>query len=171
MRFVELSTIANIATALAVLTAVVFGLFEMRRARQEREERAAFSAIQAIMTPAWMKSAALVLAIPEGTSAAQIANDPNLRAAAESIAIILEGIGYSVFLRIVPISVVDDFVGGATRVAWKKLRPFIELERARQGTEKSWEWFQWLAEQLERHGTSRTSLTVGAAVAYKDWKP
>ena len=167
----ELSTLANIATALTVLAAVVFGLFEMRRARQEREERAAFNAIQAIMTPAWMKSAARVLAIPEGASAAQIGSDPEVRAAAESIAIILEGLGYSVFLRIVPLSLVDDFVGGAARVAWKKLRPFIEFERDRQGSQKSWEWFQWLAEQLERHGTGRTSLTVGAAIAYRDWKP
>jgi hypothetical protein len=168
---VDLSTLANIATALTVLAAVVFGLFEMRRARQEREERAAFSAIQAIMTPAWMNSAARVLAIPEGATAADIASDPGLCTAAQNIAIILEGIGYSVFLRIVPISVVDDFVGGAARVAWKKLRPFIEFERTRQGSEKSWEWFQWLAEQLERHGKSRTSLTVGAAAAYRDWKP
>ena len=32
----ELSTVANIATALTVLTAVVFGLIEMRRARKEQ---------------------------------------------------------------------------------------------------------------------------------------
>ena len=31
---VNLSTVANIATALTVLTAVVFGLIEMRRARK-----------------------------------------------------------------------------------------------------------------------------------------
>ena len=167
----DLSTIANIATALTVLAAVVFGLFEMRRARQEREERAAFTAIQAIMTPAWMSSSVLVLSIPEGATAEDIGTDPQLRAAAQNIAIILEGIGYSVFLRIVPLSLVDDFVGGATRVAWKKLRPFLEFERQRAGSQKSWEWFQWLAEQLERHGKSRTSLTVGAATAYRDWTP
>jgi hypothetical protein len=39
---VDLSTVANIATALTVLTAVIFGLIEMGHARKEREERAAF---------------------------------------------------------------------------------------------------------------------------------
>jgi hypothetical protein len=52
---VNLSTVANIATALTVLTAVVFGLIEMRRAR-----------------PAWITSMTLVQAISEGTTPAQI---------------------------------------------------------------------------------------------------
>src|SRR5450432_3306712 len=34
----DLSTLANVATALTVLTGVVFGRIEMRRARREREE-------------------------------------------------------------------------------------------------------------------------------------
>ena len=65
---VELSTVANIAAALTVLTAVVFGVIEMRRARKEREERAAFVAVQAILTPAWMESMSLVQAISDGTT-------------------------------------------------------------------------------------------------------
>ena len=167
----DLSTLANVATALTVLTGVCFGLVEMRRARREREERAAFAAVQALMSPEWMSSAVLVAAIPDGTSAAQIEGDQKLLEAALKMATIMEGIGYSVFARIVPLSVADDLVGGTVRVAWRKLRPFIEFERERSGSQKSWEWFQWLAEQLDRHGASRTNLKVGAFVAYRDWKP
>ena len=94
---VDLPTVANIATALTVLTAVVFGLIEMRRARKEREEHAAFVAIQAILTPAWMQSMTLVQAISEGTAASQIEADPRLFRAVQSIACILESLGYAVF--------------------------------------------------------------------------
>ena len=167
----DLSTIANVATALTVLTGVGFGLIEMRRARREREERAAFSAVQALMSPEWMSSAVIVAAIPDGTAAAEIERDQVIFQAGLKIATIMEGIGYSVFARIVPLSVADDLVGGTARVAWSKLRPFIEFERERSGSQKSWEWFQWLAEQLERHGRSKTSLKVGAPIAYRDWKP
>ena len=167
----DLSTIANIATALTVLTGVVFGLIEMRRARRDREERAAFAAVQALMSPEWMSSAVIVHAIPEGATAEQIESDPRVLEAAQRIGIILEAIGYSVFARIVPLRVVEDLIGGTIRVAWKKTRPFIEYERQRAGSAKSWEWFQWLAEQIDRHGTSKTSLTVGAPAAYRDWKP
>jgi hypothetical protein len=81
---VELSTVANIATALTVLTAVVFGLIEMRRARKDREERAAFVAVQAILTPAWMQSMSLVQAMSDGTTPSQIEGDPRLFQAVQS---------------------------------------------------------------------------------------
>jgi hypothetical protein len=167
----DLSTIANVATALTVLTGVAFGLIEMRRARREREERAAFAAVQALMTPEWMSTSMIVAAIPDGASASDIEENPRTLEAALKIATIMEGIGYSVFARIVPLSVADDLIGGMARVAWRKFRPFAEDERTRTGTQKSWEWFQWLAEQLDRYGTSKTSLEMGAPVAYRDWKP
>jgi hypothetical protein len=168
---VDLSTIANVATALTVLTGVAFGLIEMRRSRREREERAAFAAVQALMSPEWMSSSMIVASIPDGTTAADFESNQRMLEAALKIATIMEGLGYSVFARIVPLTVADDLIGGMARIAWRKFQPFVEMERERTGTQKSWEWFQWLAEQLERQGKSRTSLQVGAPVAYRDWKP
>jgi hypothetical protein len=168
---VDLSTIANIATALTVLTAVVFGLIEAKQARREREERAAFAALNAILTPAWMKSIVRVHAIPQGATVADIEADPLLLEATHVIGITLEGVGYAVYARVVPLRIVEDLVGGSVRVAWRKIRPYAEFERKRAGSQKSWEWFQWLADQLERHGTSRTNLDTGAFIAYRDWKP
>lgn len=168
---VDLSTVANIATALTVLTAVIFGVIEMRHGRKEREERAAFVAVQAILTPAWMRSMVLVQAIPEGATASRIEVDPRVLEAAQSIGMTLEGLGYAVFARMVPLSVIDELMGGTVRVAWRKLRPYVEYERERAGSQKTWEWFQWLAEQLDRHSTAGTSLTVVAHDAYRDWRP
>jgi hypothetical protein len=168
---VDLSTVANIATALTVLTAVVFGLIEMRRARKEREERAAFVAVQAILTPAWMDSMTLVQAISDGTTPSEIETDPRLFKAVQSIACILESLGYAVFARMVPLNVVDECLGGTVRVAWRKLRAYVEYERERAGSQKNWEWFQWLAEQIDRHSKTPTSLGRGAHDAYRDWRP
>jgi len=168
---VDLSTIANVATALTVLTGAGFGLVETRRARKDREERAAFAALDAILTPEWMKSIVIVHAIPEGASAADIEADRRVLEATHVIGITLEGLGYAVFARIVPLKTVEDLVGGTVRVAWRNLRQYVQFERDRAGSQKSWEWFQWLAEQLERHRTSRTNLKTGAYVAYRDWKP
>lgn len=167
----DLSTLANIATALTVLTAVVFGLIEMRRAREDREERAAFVAVQTILTPAWIESMTLVQAISDGTTPSQIEADPRLFRAAQSIACILESLGYAVYARMVPLTVVDELLGGTVRVAWRKLRGYVEFERERAGSQKNWEWFQWLAEQIDRHSKARTSLSLGAHEAYRDWRP
>jgi hypothetical protein len=168
---VDLSTLANVATALTVLTGVAFGLVEARRARQDREERAAFAAPNAILTPNWKKSIVIVHAIPEGATATDIEADPRVLEATHIIGITLEGLGYAVFARIVPLKIVDDLVGGSVRVAWRNMRQYVEFERNCAGSQKSWEWFQWLAEQLERHGKSKTNLKIGAPIAYRDWKP
>ena len=162
---------ANVATALTVLTAVAFGLLETRRARRERAERAAFAAVQAILTPEWIRSMIEVHSIPDGSSGSAIEADPRVLDAAHAVGIILEGLGYSVYARIVPLRVVADLLGGTTRLAWRKLRVYVEEERRRSGSHKTFEWFQWLATQLERHSPGKTNLEVGAHEAYLNWKP
>src|SRR6202008_3158352 len=109
---VDLGTIANVSTALTVLFVVAFGLVEMRRARLDREERAAFAAVQALMTPEWMSSSMILHSIPKGTTGAQLEADPRVLEACLKIATIMEGIGYSVYARMVPLSVAADLIGG-----------------------------------------------------------
>jgi hypothetical protein len=87
------------------------------------------------------------------------------------VGIILEGLGYSVYARIVPLQVVADLVGGTVRLAWRKLRPYIEEERRRTGSQKTFEWFQWLAVQLERYSPGKTDLQKGAHEVYRNWSP
>ena len=57
------------------------------------------------------------------------------------------------------------------RVASNRMRRYIEFERARSGSQKGWEWFQWLSEQIERYGSGETNLLRGAHEAYRDRKP
>src|SRR5947207_11971809 len=98
-----------------------------------------------------MKSMIMVHSITDGSSAAAIGADARILEATHSVGVILEGLGYSVYARIVPLRVVADLVGGTVRLAWRKLRPYVEEERRRSGSSKTFEWFQWLAMQLERH--------------------
>jgi hypothetical protein len=167
----DLSTVANVATALTVITGVGFGLIEAQRSRRARQERAAYAAVQALLSPEWMKSMIVVHGIPDGSSASAIEANADVLNAANSVGVILEGLGYSVYARIVPLRVVADLVGGTVRLAWRKLEPYVEEERRRSGSQKSFEWFQWLGIQLERHSPGKTNLKIGAHEAYRDWKP
>jgi hypothetical protein len=167
----ELGTIANVATAAAVITGVAFGLAEVARVRREREERIAFEVVHAMLTAEWIRSIFVVQGLPEGILPADIEADPRKLDAAHAVAVTLETLGYSVYQRIVPLRMADDLLGGITRVAWRKLGPLYEFERKRSGSQKSMEWFQWLAERLAEHQPGRTSLTLGAHEAYRDWRP
>ena len=167
----DLSTVANVATALTVITGVGFGLVEAQRSRRAREERAAYAAVQALLSQAWMKSMIVVHSIPDGSSASAIEANAEVLNAAHSVGVILEGLGYSVYARIVPLRVAADLVGGTVRLAWRKVRPYVEEERRRSGSQKTFEWFQWLATQLERYSPGKTNLETGAHQVYQDWKP
>ena len=167
----DLSTVANVATALTVITGVGFGLVEAQRSRRARQERAAYAAVQALLSPEWMKSMIVVHSIPDGSSALAIEANADVLRAAHSVGVILEGLGYSIYARIVPLRVAADLVGGTIRLAWRKLEPYVEEERRRSGSQKTFEWFQWLAIQLERHSPGKTNLQVGAQEAYRDWRP
>jgi hypothetical protein len=167
---VQISTLAHLATALTVIIGVIFGLIEARRIRRDREERAALEAVHVLLTPAYIDSFLLVQTLGEGATADEIQSDPKLLHAARSVGIVMEGLGFAVFERIVPLSVVDNLAGGSIRVMWRKLRPYIEYERQRT-SQKTFEWFQWLADQIEKYDSGKTSLTIGAQVAFRDWKP
>jgi len=170
-KSMDLATIANVATALTLLAGVAFGLVEAQRSRRARQERAAFAAVQAILTPEWMKSMIIVHNIPDGSSASAIEADARALDSVQVVGVILEGLGYSVYARIVPLRVVGDLMGGTVRLAWRKVRPYVEEERRRSGSQKTFEWFQWLATQLERYSPGKTNLEMGAYQVYQDWKP
>lgn len=112
----------------------------------------------------------VVHGIPDGSSASAIEADARVLAAVQAIGMILEGLGYSVYARIVPLQVVGDLMGGTVRLAWRKVRPYVEEERRRSGSQKFFEWFQWLAMQLERYSPGMTNLEMGAHQVYQDWK-
>ncbi len=167
----DLSTLANVATALTVIIGVIFALVEARRLRRDREERAALEAVHAMLTPAYIDSFLVVQTIRDDATAEEIESNPETLGAVRSVGLVIEALGYSVFERIVPLRMVDNLVGGNIRVIWRKIRPYVEYERARTGSDKTFEWFQWLAEQLEKYNRGKTSLKLGAHKAYRDWKP
>jgi hypothetical protein len=113
----------------------------------------------------------IVQGLPVDANAEQIENNPQALEAVHSVGLILEAIGYAVFIGIVPLRMIDQFMGGIVRVASNRMRRYIEFERARSGSQKGWEWFQWLSEQLERYGSGETNLLRGAHEAYRDRKP
>lgn len=164
------AAIADWITAITVIVGIVIAVVELRNARKDREDRAAFEMVHALMTPEWMRSIVRVQAIDETMAPERLEDDPRLMEAAHSVGIMLEAMGYAVYRRIVPLEVVQELVGGAVRVAWRRLGPYVQFERARSGSQKSWEWFQWLAERLETH-QGPTSLERGAHEAFRDWRP
>ena len=68
----------------------------------------------------------------------------------------MESIGYSVFLRILPLEMVDELMGGLTLLFWSRARAWVERERTRTNNPKFYEWCTWLADRIgDRRRTQR----------------
>jgi hypothetical protein len=80
-----------------------------------------------------------------------------------------EFLGNLVYQRMVPLETLDLLVGGAIRACWRRLAPYIKQQRSEHGLENIAEWYQWLADRLEKHG--RKDKALGAHVVSKDWQP
>ena len=99
------------------------------------------------MTPEWMSSSMIVASIPEGTTAAELENNQRVLEAALKIATIMEGIGYSVFARIVPLSAWPTIlVGGMARVEWRMFKPFVLEDASAPERRRAGNGIQWLAD-------------------------
>lgn len=163
-----LSTLANLATAIAVIVGVVFGLIQVVHLRRDRHDRAALELVHAMLSPDYVRSIMVVHDLPAGATVADITSRPEILNAAIAIGLTFETLGYAVFRRVVPLSMADEVLGGAIRVSWNRLRPYVDESRARSGSDKAWEWFQWLCERLEAQPAS--AARAGAQIAHRDWR-
>jgi len=92
---------------------------------------------------------------------------PESEKAATLICTTFEAMGVLVHRRIAPLSLVQDLAGGFIVVTWRRLQPWLTELRIEQNNPSDSEWFQWLAEQLERRKEAKTP----AYLLHRDWAP
>ena len=158
------SNVLSLLSTLALVGAVVFAGLQVRQTNQQRKEQAAIELVRSMQSAEWTGSVGPISRIPvHGTEEL----DGTQEAAATSLALRLESIGYLVYRHAVTLERVDDMFGGMTRTAWDRLGPWVHKWRRDSGNEKAYEWFQWLAERLGERGPSPTP----AYQAHPNWRP
>ncbi len=164
----SIGEIASLASALALIVAVVFGILQIRHMGKTRALFASAELVHAMQSTEFTRSIAGVERLPDAADPDLIRMDPATLAAVGHISHILETLGVLVYYRVVPIHVVDDLLGGYVRMCWRKLRPLSESRRREMGISYG-EWMQWLAERLETYPSPGKGQ--GAHIAHKDWRP
>lgn len=164
----DLSTIANVATAATVLTALVFGVLQMRQNAAQRREFAAVDALNKMLSPEFLASLDAILQLPDDARPEQMRDDVPLRRAFLLVDYTIEAVGVMVHERMVPLLVLDRMIGGVVRIGWKKVRPFVEAERHRVGRPNPGEWWQWLVERMQEHPAP--GKAEGAHIAFRAWR-
>ncbi len=155
MDLETLANISQIAGATTIVGGTIFGLVQLSEYRKQRRDAVAAELMRAFMNHELANALALIRALPDGVSAEELrSKGPETERAAVLINTTFETMGLLVFERIAPFKLVLELAGGIIIVMWHKLGPWMVQVRAEQD-QPSWaEWFQWLAQQCERHKNS-----------------
>lgn len=167
----DLDTVSNlsqIASAITIVAGTVFGLIQLSDYRKQRREAVAGELMRTFMSPDLADAVTALRRLPDGVSAEQLRlAGPEAERAAVHLVMTFETMGLLVYERIAPFNLVEDLCGGIVVVMWRKLGPWLEAIRIEQA-QPSWaEWFQWLAQQLERHKLQQEP----AYTKYRQWNP
>jgi hypothetical protein len=125
--------------------------------------------MHSFQTPDFARASRKIWDLPPGSDGEKIASDADAVHAIDQLGMTFETMGSLVHRRKIPLSLVQEVMGGSTVLLWARVKPFVELDRARQGRQNVYEWWQWLAERLAEDASE--SKRQGAHIAFADWKP
>lgn len=163
---IDLPTVAQLISTFTVVAGFVFAVYQVLNIRRQRRDETALTLIRTVVLPDAFGN--VVRSLPDDATAEAVRSlGPDAERAILSACIAYENLGYLVFLRMVPLHLVEDLYGGLVRQSWRKLRGWVGYARA--GNPNVFEWFEWLNDRLEaHHGAAKRAP---APVTYRDWRP
>ena len=170
MDIADLNTLANLARiigTIAVISGIVFGLIQIRHYQKQRLTVAAVQLVNSFQSPDFNKALRRIWSLPDDTSITEIRKlGDDWEEAAFQVAMTLETMGVLVFRRIIPLVILDEVMGDAILILWRKLRPWVAYLRTEQKRDSAYEWFHWLADRLAERNR-RTE--AGAYKIHRNW--
>ena len=169
MDLMALSQLAQILGGTAVVIALVFGMVQIHQFRRQRHDVAAIELMRSLQDHEFTHSFRLIYPLPEDMPAEDFLGLGNeYEDAALALGARFESMGLLVYRESLPLHLVEEIIGGAVVLLWRRLRPWVEFHRQEQQHPLLFEWFQWLAERLDERGRP---AQMPAYLRYRDWKP
>jgi hypothetical protein len=144
----DLPTLLNVITTVAVVVGVAFGIIEIRQALRARRDQAAIEIVRSVSSD--VRLALLrITQLPVDCDPQIINSDPQLVEAAQLVFWAAEMYGSFVFEGVIDLQMLDRIDGGWLRAGWLRLARWLESERI--ANPNAGEWWQWLHDMLEAH--------------------
>lgn len=171
MTYEVIGLIANLALALSLIVAVVFGIVEVRTAARDRRERLTLETLRNIQTREFAELIYRVtLRDMPKTREELYASPANDQILFIQFAQEMESLGLLVAEGFINIDLVDKTLGSLVTTSWEKYKNVFLDIREKQPDPFLGEYFQWLAAQIDRrlrdnprkpfHEVSSSSSTV-----------
>lgn len=160
MSWEAVTAVGTVFTAFAIVVTAVAGVDQLRQLRAQRRDAAAVDLLRSLQDESFARALRLILKASD--------SDPHYGEAVLLVGFRLEMLGALVHKQTVPFEIAEELIGGPVVICWRNLKTSTIEDRNAQGWPAHFEWFQWLAEQFEKHG--RFEKTP-AHVRLKDWSP
>ena len=165
----DLNALSNVAQALAVIFAVVFGVIQVSQIRSQRRREAAIALMQSLQTREMLEALLVLDSLPANLSKRELEDRLGERFIyVQTLLGTWESLGILVFRGEATLDLVDDFFSGNIVQSWQKLQTLVEDVRRETERDTRWEWFQWLAERMIAREAS--APPVPAHVRYRGWR-
>jgi hypothetical protein len=145
-----IATIANLALALSVIVAVVFGIAQVRAARRDRRERLTLETLRNFQSREFAELIRYIMYNDLPTTREEVYALP----VDEQVVFIqfaqeMESLGLLVAERLIDIDLVDKTLGSLVTSGWDKYKVVMLDIRENQPDPFLGEYFQWLAEGID----------------------
>ena len=166
----DISTLANLVNAVAVTAGVLFAAVQIYHYRQRRERDAMLELVRSFQSPPFTRALHRVNSLPDGADRLQIREllGPEGEDDVFLVGLTWESLAVLAFRREVTLDLMADYFSGAIVISWRKLHVFVEEDRRSLKRKTVWEWFQWLAEQMNKRETK--SPRTPAHIAHREWR-
>lgn len=164
------TVVLNLLQTIAIVAGLAFGAMELNQFRSEQRRQSRLELARSFMTPEFNEAFAIVLGMPDTLTGEEIEAQyaehiPKLLLLSQTF----ETIGILVFQGDLELAMVDDFFGTGIITSWRKFERWTREFREQRSAPSVNEWFQWLAERLERYRSTRQPAP--AYDAHRDWRP
>jgi hypothetical protein len=146
-----IALIANLALTLSFIIALIFGIVQVKTSKRDRQERLTLEALRTFQS---REFAELILHVTTRNMPANLkewnAMPMGERAMYVQFGQEMESVGILVAERLISLDLVDKTLGSLVITSWAKYQPIFMDMREKQPDPFLGEYFQWLAEQIER---------------------
>lgn len=144
-----ITLIANVSLTLSFVVALVFGMAQVRAAARDRRERLALDVLRNFQTREFAELIHYVTARDMPKSREEMLElSENEQVTFIQLSQQMESLGLMVAAKLIDLELIDRTLGSFVTTAWEKYKPVFESMR--KGDPYLGEYFQWLAEKIEK---------------------
>jgi hypothetical protein len=146
-----IALIANVALALSVIVAVIFGIAQVKAAGRDRHERLTLETLRNFQTREFAELIHFVSSLKMPSTGKELEALPsNERILLIQFGQQMESLGLLVAERLIDIDLVDKTLGSFVTTGWEKYKDMFLDMREKLPDPFLGEYFQWLAEKIDQ---------------------